>query len=184
MALGRAQRHTHAAPLTAQGIDAVDIAVLFHRIKTAVLETDPATAAGIPVDDGFVAGDERFAGVDLRIKQDVHVGASTSRSQTTLFWDRWARLAQTDVLPVPPLPLMTTISRMTGSFGERQHGIAQGFEPHPPFRRGCRDEASLCVRFGGGAIKGQLAEQGKALFRAIRTQCAVSLGIAGMAAGS
>ena len=73
--LGRAQRHTHAAPLTAQGIDAVDIAVLFHRIKTAVLETDPATAAGIPVDDGFVAGDERFAGVDLRIKQDVHVGS-------------------------------------------------------------------------------------------------------------
>ena len=72
--LGRAERHAHAAALTTQGIDAVDVSVLFHSIKTAVLETDPATAAGIPVDDGFVAGDERLAGVDLRIKQDVHVG--------------------------------------------------------------------------------------------------------------
>ena len=97
--------------------------------------------------------------------------ASTSQSTRTHRFARVANDATTEVLPVPPLPLMTTSSfivllhwesdeQRTNLSGKRRHGIA--------------GQLAARIGFGHGPVVGDLGQDGDALARAVLTDLIVA----------
>ena len=95
-------------------------------------------------------------------------GTSTSRSQSTAFcpraWASAANAAQTVVFPVPPLPLITTISRMAGPLGKVPHAASKFCKALPPFLPGralrFRGRQAVGVGVGGLTLEGQFCQYG------------------------
>ena len=84
---------------------------------------------------------------------------------------RWANAPVSDVLPVPPLPLMMTISRMgslprAALFRQLADPAQQGNKGLPELGGYVRDDPAAGVSLGNGAVEGDLGQNRQPLIPA------------------
>ena len=138
-----------------------------HRFPAATFGAFAASHAGLRVDYRLVPRDELFLMLHLGFEQDMQIRGIHIQIAKDLVLGQMGKSGVNVVLPVPPLPLIMTISRIEDLLDTefRTNPVPDGAEQRMQFVVQRGDDLSFGISFRYGALKRNFARMGNPFSR-------------------